>query len=467
MKKILTFIIAIIFSISVKAQCPITEAIDFTATDCHGEEIHLFDILDGGQYVLIDFFFTTCGPCQSATPSVVEAYHALGCNEHEVFFMEISPSDGDAACQTWCNQFGVEYPTIGTAGGGGTICSNYQIPAYPTVILIAPDRSIVINDIWPISNAQTVINALAPFGIEEHECGVATNPAVEIAVGEVTSTTVEATFTPNDDCASYYLMISTAAEMEQWVNIMGLSLEELVKQWGIEETTEYTHTWTDMTPNTEYTVYALPLDTDGNYGELNTAIATTEQAGGTGVAVIALEVENVSNTEVITRATPNEETASYHYGLIEKTYFEEIGEEAAVELIRNDGYELYSYDEWTWIELVPNIYYYAISTGVNANGEWGETTMVEFYTSVDACAELIPDAFSIYPNPASTMINLQTELRGEAEISIIDMIGRCVKKLNVADINNATINIEGLEKGVYFFMIQTNNKYSVEKLIIK
>lgn len=48
MKKILTFIIAIIFSISVKAQCPITEAIDFTATDCHGEEIHLFDILDGG-----------------------------------------------------------------------------------------------------------------------------------------------------------------------------------------------------------------------------------------------------------------------------------------------------------------------------------------------------------------------------------------------------------------------------------
>ena len=170
MKKLL-LIIAVAIGISVQAQCPITQAIDFTATDCHGEEIHLFDILDGGQYVLIDFFFTTCGPCQSVTPSIVEAYHALGCNDYEVFFMEISPTDDNSQCQTWCESFGVEYPTIGTSGGGGAICNNYQIPAYPTVILIAPDRSIVVNEIWPISNAQDVISTLAPFGIEEHECG--------------------------------------------------------------------------------------------------------------------------------------------------------------------------------------------------------------------------------------------------------------------------------------------------------
>ncbi len=466
MKKFLTFIVAIVFSISLMAQTSQTEAIDFTAVDCHGEEIHLFDILDGGQYVLIDFFYTSCGPCQQATPKVAEAYTRLGCNDNEVFFMEISDRDSDASCQNWCANYGIEYPTIGGPAGGGTICSQYGIGAFPTLILIAPDRQIVIQDLWPINNSQTIVDALAPYGIQEHECGVA-SPEVEITLGEIGTTTVEATFVPNDDCASYYILMSTAAEMEQWANMMGLSVGELVKQWGIEQTAEYTYTWTAMIPNTEYTVYALPLDADGNMYELNTVIATTESNGGTGVAVIDVEVEVLSDTEVRTVATPNEETASYHYGLITVEYFDEIGEEAAVQLIREDGYELYDVDEWTWIELFPNTNYYAISTGMNANNEWGETTIVPFYTSLDGCAELVPNAFSIRPNPATTMVYVETELRGEAQISIVDVAGRCVMKIDVADISSTSVNVEDLDKGIYFMMIQSEDKYSVEKMIVK
>ena len=90
MKKAFTLILALAFGFGLKAQCPYTEAIDFTATDCHCTEVHLFDILDGGQAVLIDFFFTTCGPCQQATPKVVESYYAMGCNMHDVYYMEIT-----------------------------------------------------------------------------------------------------------------------------------------------------------------------------------------------------------------------------------------------------------------------------------------------------------------------------------------------------------------------------------------
>lgn len=39
------------------AQTPLTVAVDFTATDIEGVEHNLFDILDAGQYVCIDFFF--------------------------------------------------------------------------------------------------------------------------------------------------------------------------------------------------------------------------------------------------------------------------------------------------------------------------------------------------------------------------------------------------------------------------
>ena len=40
-------------------QTNLTEAVDFTATDVFGVEHNLFEILDAGQYVCIDFFFTT------------------------------------------------------------------------------------------------------------------------------------------------------------------------------------------------------------------------------------------------------------------------------------------------------------------------------------------------------------------------------------------------------------------------
>ena len=170
MKRLLLFAIALTIGFGLKAQTNLTQAVDFTATDVHGTEVHLFDILDSGQAVLIDFFFTTCGPCQQACPKLVQAYTALGCNMHDVFFMEIATGDSDAACINWVNNYGVEYPTISGVAGGTAICNQYHITAFPTVILIMPDHSIAIQDLYPIATAQTIINALGNYGIEEHDC---------------------------------------------------------------------------------------------------------------------------------------------------------------------------------------------------------------------------------------------------------------------------------------------------------
>lgn len=185
MKKLFTLVFAMLLSVNVFAQCPLTTAVDFTATDCHGTEVHLFDILDGGQYVLIDFFFTSCGPCQQATPKIVESYYAFGCNMHDVYYMEISDRDSDALCQTWTANYGVEYPTISGVAGGAGICNQYQIGAFPTVILIAPDRSILIQDLWPINNAQTVISALENHGIQQHDCEPAPIGEVSFSVDSI------------------------------------------------------------------------------------------------------------------------------------------------------------------------------------------------------------------------------------------------------------------------------------------
>lgn len=174
MKRLLT-IIAVLFAITAGLHAQntnLTEAVDFTATDCHGNEIHLFEILDRGQAVFIDFFFLTCGQCQVIAPYINGAYTATGCNQHDVFFMEISYIDNNNNCQQWINQYGVEYPTIGSEGGGNEIFDLYGIMACPTLILIMPDRSIVIQgltQLYPFS-ANDVINALAQYGIQQYNC---------------------------------------------------------------------------------------------------------------------------------------------------------------------------------------------------------------------------------------------------------------------------------------------------------
>ena len=465
MKKLFTLIIAIFLCINVKAQTSLTEAVNFTVTECYGEEeITLFDILDRGQYVLIDFFFMNCTPCQTVAPKVAEAYRALGCNQHDVFFMEISPVDNDDVCQWWAERYGVEYPTVGKDGGGLEVDEIYDIHSYPTFVLIAPDRSIAFQDIdiYPIPDAQTIIDYLAPFGIEEHSCDEAPeiNPSVEITLDEVTTTSLKATFTPNADCAKYHILADTQSNMEMWMSMMGASLEDLIVMWGAEKTSTATYTWDEMAPNTEYTIYALPKDADGNAGELVTTTVTTEQAGGTGTSVIELVVEVMTKTSVKTTATPNEETAVYHYGLIEKSYFDEIGEEAAIQLFREDFYSFYEVDVWEWIDLTPETDYYAIATGQNSEGEWGETTIVPFRTEVEGCDEFVKTNFSVYPNPASSTVNIISDAMGTARI--FDMTSRCVMEVEINDLNT-TINVETLNKGVYFI----NVNESVKKLVVK
>ena len=148
------------------------EAPDFVAVDCHDKEIHLYDILDGGQYVFIDFFHYTCGPCRELMPYVEESYYYFGCNDKDVYYLEISGSDNVNMCLKWCEEFGVEYPTISKERGGEEVHSNYRIPGDPFFMLIAPDRSIVLSSWYnfEISDFQSIVDVFLPFGIQVYQC---------------------------------------------------------------------------------------------------------------------------------------------------------------------------------------------------------------------------------------------------------------------------------------------------------
>ena len=73
------------------------------------------------------------------------------------------------------------------------------------------------------------------------------------------------------------------------------------------------------------------------------------------------------------------------------------------------------------------------------------------------------NAFNIYPNPATSVVYVESGVNAKA--SIIDMIGRSVKEVEFS--GNAAIDIEDLNRGIYFISIQGENNQHVQKLIVK
>ncbi|HBS86243.1 MAG: hypothetical protein A2W91_09270 [Bacteroidetes bacterium GWF2_38_335] len=55
---LLSLFLAITLSFTAKSQVTLTTAEDFTVNDVYGNEVHLFELLDAGKYVVLEFWAT-------------------------------------------------------------------------------------------------------------------------------------------------------------------------------------------------------------------------------------------------------------------------------------------------------------------------------------------------------------------------------------------------------------------------
>ena len=181
MKKITLILFALALSFAVSAQTSLTNAVDFTVTDLNGNEHTLFDYLDDGKYVCIDFFAYWCGPCQSTSPEFTSVYNQYGCNDGDVIFLGVEYEGTDQQTHDFEEAFAGENPppvASGVGGGGGAVHSVYGISAFPTYILINPDGTIVQQDIWPM-DAIILDDVLQNYGLPYMTC---TNDIAEVVV---------------------------------------------------------------------------------------------------------------------------------------------------------------------------------------------------------------------------------------------------------------------------------------------
>ena len=232
------------------------------------------------------------------------------------------------------------------------------------------------------------------------------NPTVSYTIDETTTNSFTITVTPNDDCAEYFWCSfgkgEAQAQFEQWGPMFGFpNIEAMVRQFsGAAHEGVESNTWKDMAPGTDYEVLVVPVDVEGNNGELVTIPVSTKQQGGDGIAQVAItsggaSVQKTDDGDKLTYTiifTPNDQTAVYHDGVVSKKKFDEDGEEFWKNYLLNGNpqdpnYNQYGVDKYTF-EANVGEEYYGIAIAKNANGEYGP--MVKELFKVEAPAGVAP-----------------------------------------------------------------------------
>ena len=153
-------------------QTTLTEAVDFTAYDVDGNEWNLFAILNAGKYACLDFSKADCILSQENAPAVNGAYEYFGCNGFDVVFLGINSGNTLAEVQAYIDENGIGFPYISGINGNEvlTIYEDFNIGACPTQILIAPDKSIVEQDIWSYQGDVVLVPVLESHGLLQNTC---------------------------------------------------------------------------------------------------------------------------------------------------------------------------------------------------------------------------------------------------------------------------------------------------------
>ena len=283
---------------------------------------------------------------------------------------------------------------------------------------------------------------------------------VTVEISTINATSVVVNTTANEATVEYHI----GAISKAMFDYMGEDvIVAALQNDGVPYTGNNEHTLGNLNAATEYYVIVTAKNAGDEWAPATIESFTTlESDPEPQIAEVTITVEVLGATSVKSTATPNEFAVGYTYSIFDKAEVEASGADALAAELQAEGISYTEVDVWTWENLTANTEYYFIGTAQNAAGEWGPTTSVSFKTDEDGLVEL-NSMVSIYPNPATSVIYVKYD--SNAQVSLIDMTGRCVKATEIS--GDATINVEDLEKGMYIIKIQDGDNTMINRVVVK
>lgn len=130
--------------------------VDIKGKDVDGKEVSLSDFIGKGNYVLVDFWASWCGPCRGEIPNLAKlhkAYKDKGLTVVGIFVWDKEENFAKAVKEegiTWAQIFDTE----------GKATDFYGIEGIPQIMLISPDGKIVKRNLRGEYMIKTVENTL-------------------------------------------------------------------------------------------------------------------------------------------------------------------------------------------------------------------------------------------------------------------------------------------------------------------
>jgi len=459
------YILFLFISIIVKAQLPEgSVAPNWTLTDINGNTHTLYDYLDQGKSVVIDFSTTWCSPCWNyhethALDSIYIKYGPSGTDEMRVFFIEgdlNTDSDqlhgiGSGTEGDWVT--GTSYPIIDLTEL--SVVDDYMIPGWPTIYMVCPDRTIIHSDPGAQQSTEAILYS------KNGNCGYGqyTNDVRIIYLKQPEENIC-------DDFEPIIKIQNYGTDNLQSFNIIG----------KIDGNTVFTQSWTGDLSQYGMDLITLPVVDIASYSEgSHTFIIETQTPNGNTDEDSSNNIIQKDFNIDITDKVPLELSihsdlfpsqiswyikegnttimTGYGYSDIDTNIFIPIclNENTCYKFIiydtQNDGFTHYN-GSVIMTSLGQQVFSFT------EQEHDGSSYTVEFCTDSIANSIEIKNetAITIYPNPANNYIIIKNEFNNIVNIKLLDIAGNILVNNNVYT-NRYVLNINKLEKGIYFVNI--------------
>ena len=464
---------------------------DFTATDINGEEWNLYDLLDEGNTVILDFSATWCGPCWNyALGGTLEDMYSTfgpeGTGDLYVFYLESDDSTtdadlngtGTATTGDWVSI--TNFPIIDNASN---IFDSYSNTYYPTIYTVCPDgtpnattgemeyslvesgqatfEGHVAAAFMDCSNSITGAAPLMAYNGETSSCGGAEWMA---------STSVSNLGSDDVTAMIFAVELNGVAQSDvTWAGVLSNGGNETVDLGTYSEIGTFDYSlmsvngadWNAegsaaIVGSTEATSYVQVRITTDNWPEETGWMIT--DANGTyvdGVATGDLAGQNDTEFSWDVALDLNEcyvftMTDSYGDGLYASQWGDYV--DGVASIVSMDG-----------LDEVSVLLDYDGASGV----EFAELVAGMEVTSVTGITENdLTSSVNVFPNPFSdnTTLSFSAAEAGQATVVVYNLIGEKVIEMNLGNIAAGTqslqLNFSSLEAGIYLVNLNAGNETS-------